>query len=41
MKTVKVSAVVYEMLLEVATSKRTNPESHLELLIRNEYIKTR
>jgi hypothetical protein len=37
MKTVKVSAVVYEMLLELSKKKRVKPDSLAEMMIKEEY----
>ena len=37
MKPLKVSPLVYEMLLEISKKQRKNPEQTIELLIKNAY----
>ena len=39
MKTIKVSAVVYEMLLELSKKKKVKPDSLTEMVIEQEYRK--
>lgn len=37
MKSVKVSPLVYEMLLEISKKQRKTPDQTIELLIKNAY----
>ena len=39
MKTIKVSAVVYEMLLELSKKRKVKPDSLTEMVIEQEYRK--
>ncbi len=39
MKTIKVSAVVYEMLQELSKKKRVKPDAIAEIVIEQEYRK--
>ena len=41
MKTIKVSAVVYEMLQELSKKKRMKPDLFAEMLIQEEYARIR
>ena len=39
MKQIKISPVVYEMLVEIAKKKKVNTDSCVALLVKNEYVK--
>lgn len=41
MKMIKVSAVVYEMLLELSKKKRVKPDLLVDQLIREDYSRTK
>lgn len=41
MKTIKLSATAYEMLLELSKKKRVKPEAFIEECIKNEYLNTK
>ena len=41
MKTIKVSAVIYEMLQELSKKKRVKPDSLAEMMIKEEYARVR
>ena len=39
MKQIKISPIVYEMLVEIAKKKKVNTDSCVALLVKNEYVK--
>jgi hypothetical protein len=41
MKTIKVTAVVYEMLQELSKNKKVKPDSLAEMMIKEEYARIR
>ncbi len=39
MKQIKVSPVIYEMLVEISKRKKVNTDSCIAFLVKNEYVK--